>query len=130
VQDRDGAHPVIRQAMEKYPMLQTLFADGAYAGQCAQSVAQCHGMAVQIVRHPANRNVGRFVNAYPPDLFTLAAHVSGFVPLPRRWVVERTHARNEKSRRQIMHHDRLPHVSEAWPWLTQARIPMRRLFVI
>jgi hypothetical protein len=30
----------------------------------------------------------------------------------------------------FMHHDRLPHVSEAWPWLTQARILMRRLFVI
>jgi transposase len=129
VQDRDGAHPVIRRAMEKYPTIQTLFADGAYAGQCAQTISQCHGMDVQIVRHPANRNVGRFVNAQQFDLFTVPAHASGFVPLPKRWVVERTHAWNEKSRRQIMHHDRLTHVSEAWPWLTQARILMRRLFM-
>ena len=85
VQDRDGAHPVIRQAMEKYPTIQTLFADGAYAGQCAQTVSQCHGVAVQLVRHPANRNVGRFVNAQQPDLFTVPAHASGFVPLLKRW---------------------------------------------
>jgi transposase len=34
------------------------------------------------------------------------------------WVVERTHAWNERARRLIMHHDRLPRVSEAWIWLT------------
>jgi transposase len=127
VQDRDGAHPVIERGMEKYPTVKTLFADGAYAGQCAQTVSQCQGVDVQIVRHPANRNVGRFVKAHQPDLFTLPAHASGFVPLPKRWVVERTHAWNEKSRRQIMHHDRLSRISEAWVWLTQARILMQKL---
>ncbi|KWT11000.1 transposase [Pseudomonas syringae pv. broussonetiae] len=47
--------------------------------------------------------------------------------MPKRWVVERTHAWNERARRLIMHHDRLFAVSEAWVWLAEARILARRL---
>jgi hypothetical protein len=39
VQDRDGAHSVMAQAMEKYPSVATVFVDSAYAGQCAQTVS-------------------------------------------------------------------------------------------
>jgi transposase len=56
---------------------------------------------------------------------TVAANADGFVPLPKRWVVERTHAWNERARRLIMHHDRLPLVSETWVWLAEARILLR-----
>ena len=114
VQDRDGAHPVVANAMSKYPKIQTLFVDSGYAGQCAQTVSQCHNIKVQVVRHPANRNVGRWVNDKQPDVFTVQADSKGFVVQAKRWVVERTHAWNERSRRLIMHHDRLSHVSEAW----------------
>ncbi|MBH8613368.1 transposase, partial [Pseudomonas mohnii] len=51
----------------------------------------------------------------------------GFVVMPKRWVVERTHAWNERARRLIMHHDRLLDVSEAWVWLAEARMLARRL---
>lgn len=51
---------------------------------------------------------------------------TGFVVM-RLWVVERTHAWNERARRLIMHHDRLLTVSEAWVWLAEARILARRL---
>lgn len=37
---------------------------------------------------------------------------TGFVVMPKRWVVERTHTWNERARRVIMHHDRLFAVSE------------------
>lgn len=62
-----------------------------------------------------------------PDLFTVQADAKGFVVQAKRWVVERTHAWNERARRLIMHHDRLSHISEAWVWLTEARILLRRL---
>lgn len=127
VQDRDGAHPVVATAMDKYPTIETLFADGGYAGQCAQTVSQRHDIEVQVVRHPANRNVGRWCHDDHPDLFTAEADTNGFVVLPKRWVVERTHAWNERSRRLVMHHDRLCNVSEAWVWLAEARLLARRL---
>lgn len=127
VQDRDGAHPVIAATMRKYPEIKTLFVDSGYAGRCAQTVSQTHAIKVDVVRHPANKNVGRWICAEQPDLFTVQADAKGFVVLARRWVVERTHAWNERARRLVMHHDRLTHVSEAWVWLTEARLLMRRL---
>jgi transposase len=127
VQDRDGAHPVMASAMSKYPSIQTLFVDSGYAGQCAQTVTQCHDIQVQVVRHPANRNVGRWIDARQPDLFTVQSDTKGFVVLAKRWVVERTHAWNERARRLVMHHDRLPQVAETWIWLTEARLLLRRL---
>lgn len=127
VQDRDGAHPVVASALSKYPSVQTLFVDGGYAGQCAQTVSQCHGIQVDVVRHPANRNVGRWTDARQADLFTVQADANGFVVLAKRWVVERTHAWNERARRLVMHHDRLADVAETWVWLTEARMLLRRL---
>lgn len=109
VQDRDGAHPVVAATMAKYPHIETLFVD------------------VQVVRHPANKNVGRWLHPDQPDLFTVKADERGFVVLAKRWVVEQTHAWNERARRLVMHHDRLPQVSEAWVWLTEARLLLRRL---
>ena len=38
----------------------------------------------------------------------------GFVVLAKRWVVERTHAWNERARRLVRHHDRLASVPEAY----------------
>lgn len=127
VQDRDGAHPVIAAAMAKYPHIKTLFVDSGYAGQCAQTVSQSHALNVEVVRHPANKRVGHWVCVEQPDLFTVQADAKGFVVLAKRWVVERTHAWNERARRLVMHHDRLTRVSEAWVWLTEARILLRRL---
>ena len=47
--------------------------DSGYAGRCAQIASQCHDIRVQVVRHPANRNVGRWVDDRQPDLFTAQA---------------------------------------------------------
>lgn len=127
VQDRQGAHPVVASAMAKYPTIETLFVDSGYAGQCAQTVSQQHDIRVQVVRHPANRNVGRWVNDKQPDLFVVEADAKGFVVLAKRWVVKRTHAWNERARRLVMHHDRLTHVPETWIWLSLARLLLRRL---
>ena len=127
VQDRDAAHPVMAATLEKYPGVETVFVDSGYAGRCAQTVSQCLDIHVQVVRHPGNRNSGRWVHADQPDLFTVQADANGFVVQAKRWVVERTHAWVERARRLVMHHDRLSSVSEAWVWLTEGRRLLRRL---
>ena len=127
LQDRDAAVSALTAAKAKYTSLTTLFVDGAYAGQWAQAMQVRHAIRVEVVRSPANRNVGAWRMPAQGDLFTVPTRPDGFIPLAKRWVVERTHAWNERARRLIMHHDRLNHVAEAWVWLTEARLLVRRL---
>jgi len=126
VQDRDAADDAVTYSKEKYPSLNTLFVDSAYAGKWAQRMHQTHAVDVQVIRGPNNRRTGQWCSEQG-DLFTVTPAPTGFVVMPKRWVVERTHAWNERARRLIMHHDRLFAVSEAWVWLAEARILARRL---
>lgn len=123
IQDRDAAAPVVAKAMDKHPTIQKLYVDGAYGGQCAANLAATHKLDVDVVRHPANGSVGRW-QIGQQRLFPVA---KGFVVLPKRWVVERTHSWNDKSRRLVRDHDRRIDVAESWVWLTEARLLARRL---
>lgn len=124
VQDRDGAPPVVAKAMEKYPSIRKLYVDGAYGGECKAKLELAHKIDVEVVRHPANGAVGRWHDAGQQSLFPVT---KGFVVLPKRWVVERTHAWNDRSRRLAKDHDRRIDVGESWIWLTEARLLVRRL---
>ncbi|MBN4176445.1 IS5 family transposase ISPsy19 [Pseudomonas savastanoi pv. phaseolicola] len=126
VQDRDAADDAVAYSKEKYPSLSTLFVDSAYAGKWAQRTHQLHAIDVQVIRGPNNRRTGQW-HSEQGDLFSVEPVQTGFVVMPKRWVMERTHAWNERARRLIMHHDRLFAVSEAWVWLAEARILARRL---
>jgi putative transposase len=125
VQDRDGAAPVVAQACAKVPGLKALYADAAYGGRCAQAIENSHGIAVHIVRHPGNRVTGTWQTAQQPLWPEVVP--KGFVVQAKRWVVERTHAWNERARRLIAHHDRSDWAPLAWVWLTEARILATRL---
>jgi transposase len=127
IHDHVGAHPIVAEGFAKYPNIQTLYVDNGYAGQCAQTISQRHETQVKVIRHPANKNVGRWVRSQQLDLFTVQANANGFVPQAKRWVVERSHAWNDRARRLAVHYDRLPRVAEAWVWLAQGRILLRRL---
>jgi putative transposase len=104
VQDRDAAAEVVAQACTKVPGLKKVYADGAYGGKCAVAIEQAHGIIVQIVRHPGNRSTGTWQDAQQPLWPEVVA--TGFVVQAKRWVVERTHAWNERARRLMVHHDR------------------------
>ncbi len=121
VQDRDGARSTVAQACQTNPTVATLYADAAYAGQCAATLERTHGLTVEIVRRP--NTSGDWGDAQMP----LWPALGGFVVLPKRWVVERTHAWIERWRRLIMHHDRSVRIAEAWVWLAQAAILLQRL---
>lgn len=125
VQDRDAAAAVVAQACTKAPGLHKLFADGAYGGKCAQAIEQAHGIRVEVVRHPGNRSTGTWQDAQQPLWPEVVA--KGFVVQAKRWVVERTHAWNERARRLIAHHDRSNWAPLAWVWLAEARILATRL---
>jgi len=123
VQDRDAVHPAVERAKQKVPGIQRLYADAGYAGAAARTLREQHGISVEIVRHPRNRNVGRWHGEQLPLLDV----PSGFVVLPKRWVVERTLAWAERPRRMNRDHDRKLSVSAAWVWLTEGRMLLRRL---
>jgi putative transposase len=126
VQDRDAAAAVVAQACTKAPGLEKLYTDGAYGGKCARDIEQLHHIRVEVVRRPGNGATGTLHN--PTQTSGPPAEIkAGFVVLPKRWVVERTHAWTERWRRTVMHHDRKLAVSAAWVWLAEARMLLNRL---
>ena len=125
VQDRDTAADVVAKAYAKVPELKKLYTDGAYGGQSALAIEKTHGISVEVVRHPGNRSTGTWQDAQQP--LWPEQVPKGFVVQAKRWVVERTHAWNERCRRLIAHHDRSDWAPVAWVWLAEARILATRL---
>ncbi len=124
VQDRDMGAEIVGRAKAKCPTLEKVFVDGGYAGACQDAIRTTHDVDAEVVRHPANRNVGRWCEG---QLGLFEPPPRGFVVLPKRWVVERTNAWNLRARRLVMDHDRLPAVTEGWIWLAEGRRLLRRL---
>ena len=124
IQDRDGATPVVAQAVSKYPSLRKLYVDGGYTGACAHSLRTRYKLdvEVEVVRRPSV--AGTWSDSQLP-LF--AAEARPFPILPRRWVVERTHSFIEHPRRLSKGYDRLLDDSTAWIWLAETRILLRRV---
>lgn len=105
--------------------MEALYANAAYGGRCAGVIGNTHDIAVRIVRHPGHRTTGpRQAKQKPLWLEDVA---KGFVVQDKRWVVERTHAWNDRARRLIAHHDRSNWAPVAWDWLTEVRIFATRL---
>jgi putative transposase len=126
VQDRDAAEPVVALACAKAPGLKKLYADGAYTGPRAFAIEDTHHLSVEIVRRSDNRHTGTWNTAQQP-LWPADQTPATFAPLPKRWVVERTHAWNERARRLMAHHDRSNWAAIGWVWLAEARLLATRL---
>jgi len=107
VQDRDGAPGLIERCCETYPTLTKLFADGGYAGKKLEAaVAHIDRLAIEIIRR---------------------SDVTGFVILPRRWVVERTLAWLNRCRRLAKDWEASVASSEAWMVISSIRRMTRRI---
>lgn len=107
VQDRDGAKLVLEKVKGELPRLRLIWADGGYAGQLVGWAEQVCGWSVEIIQRPSGE--------------------SGFVVLPRRWVVERTFAWLGKYRRLSKDYEALPETSEAWIYAAMVHVMVRRL---
>ncbi len=106
--DRRMAEPVLSQlGWEAYDRLEVVFADSAYQGPLEDWVAEKLGLWLVIV----------------PKL----EGQSTFLPLPKRWIVERTFAWLLKCRRLSRDYEALPESSEAWIRLAMIGLMLRRL---
>ena len=121
VPDRAAATQAVQQACARTShSITTLWADSAYAGECAKDIHQRTQVQVNIVR-PSMRH--RWDDAQQ----SLWSELPPQSMPARRWVVERTHAWLERHRRLVMHHERKPIYASAWVWLAQARMLLSRL---
>jgi transposase len=107
VQDRDGARPLLEQVAASFRRIRLVWADGGYAGKLVDWASD----GLKIVLHIVKRS----------------EDATGFVVLPRRWVVERTLAWIAGHRRCVRDYERLPAHHEAMVRWTMIRITSRRL---
>jgi putative transposase len=110
VQDRDGAKLVLEAIHGRFHRLKKIWADGGYAGalvEWVRSKFRSRGLALEIVTRPAD--------------------ATGFVVLPRRWVVERTFGWMGRSRRLSKDYEETTTSSEAMVKIAMIHLMARRL---
>ena len=92
IQDRDGAKPVLRALVARFPGLQLIWAGGGYAGKLVAWVATTLRRTLVIVKRPR--------------------HTQGFRVLQWRWIVERTFGWLNRSRRLSKDFEALPETTK------------------
>jgi len=107
VSDPAGARLLFARLGGACKKLRLLWVDGAYRGQLVDWVSQHMRFGLRVTLRPEG--------------------AKGFVLLPRRWVVERTLAWLNQSRRLSKDYERLPKSSEAMIYLSMTRLMWRRL---
>ena len=101
VQDRDGAYRLLALLRERFSTITLIWADGGYAGRLVSWARTVLALTLTIVKRSDN--------------------TSGFVVLPRRWVVERTFGWLMRYRRLVRDYERRPEHHEAMVlWATVA----------
>ena len=107
IQDRDGARLALMRLVGRFPRLELIWADGAYAGKLAPWARKVGGWTLELVRRPP--------------------HQDTFEVIPRRWVVERTFAWLGRCRRLSKDYEELTETTEAWIYAAMTGLMLRRL---
>lgn len=107
VQDRVAGARLLRKAAVMYPTIQVAFVDTAYKGDVFESAARDTGIRIEISAKDKS--------------------ISGFVPVKKRWVVERTHGWMNRSRRLSKDYETTIASSTAWYEIATGRLLARRL---
>ena len=108
IQDRDGAAFLFDRIRQRFNWLELVWADGAYnASQVKRAVAAQPSLRVEIVKRPDDS--------------------SGFIVLPRRWVVERTFSWFGRNRRLAKDYENLADTLAAFIALACIQLGIRRL---
>ena len=108
IQDRDGAVQVLQSIRRFYPFVRHIFADGGYAGDKLKKALKGKGKwTIEVVKRTDD--------------------LSGFVTLPRRWVVERTFAWLGRCRRLAKDYEASIESATAWILIAHIRMMIRRL---
>lgn len=106
VQDRDAAKMLFAEIKERMPRLQLIWADGGYRGKLIIWVAVRCLWILEIVK----RN----------------DQLKKFVPLPKRWIVERTFSWLNRNRRLSKDYERKVESAEAWLYLSMSILMLKR----
>lgn len=114
VQEREGAKLLLGQFRFPHQRLQLIWADAGYWGKKFKGWVQ-ERCGVVLETLSAN------------DLINRRRGRQGYVPLPRRWVVERTFAWLGRCRRLSKDYEQNTKSSEAWIFLAMIRLMLRRL---
>lgn len=108
IQDCHGAVPLLTALGRRFPGLRHIFADRVYRGpQLPAALADTGPWTIEIVQRPKG--------------------VKGFQLLPRRWVVERSFAWFERSRRLAKDFEATTESAAAWLHLASIKLEIRRL---
>lgn len=107
VSDRDGAVLLLQLVAAQYPRLVLLWGDSHYGGDLDAECQATYGIRVEVV----SKSEGQ----------------PGFVPLPRRWVVERFFGWLTHGRRLARDYERDPAYSEAWIYLAATHRLLKHL---
>lgn len=107
IQDRDAAVPLLERLRRQYFSIRLVWADGGYAGRLVDWAAEELRLTLQIVKRTDD--------------------TTGFVVLPRRWVVERTLSWLMRSRRLARDYETLPAMHEAMVLWSMAMLMSSRL---
>jgi len=107
IQDRDGAKLVLARLGDRFPRLQLIWADGGYAGQLVLWVMATFCWTLEIVKRSDD--------------------MTGFVVLPKRWIVERTFGWLGRYRRHSKDYEYLVESSEAMILIAMINLMVHRL---
>jgi putative transposase len=107
IQDRDGAKLVLALLKGRFSRLKLIWADGGYAGQLIEWTRQLGRWVLEIVKRSDD--------------------MTGFVVLPKRWIVERTFSWFGRYRRLSKDYETLTESSEAVIYLAMTHLMLRRL---
>jgi transposase len=109
VQDRDGGALLMASLFGAFPFLIKLYADGGYQGPEFQSAMK------------------RILARVTVEIVKRSDHATGFVALPKRWIVERTFAWLGRCRRLVKDWECLNHKALAFLRLASIRLMLRKL---
>ena len=107
VQDRDGAVPVVTQATADCPTIEKVLGDSAYKGDVIEILKVNTGIDIEVTERPSG--------------------AKGFVPVRKRWIVERTFAWIGRFRRTSKDYERLANTQETVVRWAMIRTMIRRL---
>ena len=106
-QDRDGARVILLKVQGCFPRLRKIWADGGYAGKLVDWVKAVCGWVLEIVKRSDT--------------------AKGFEVVPHRWIVERTFAWLDRSRRPSRDYEHHAETSEAMILISMIALKSRRL---
>jgi transposase len=109
IQDRDGGVVLMASLFGLFPFLLKLFADGGYQGEKFQSGLRAALGHVQV------------------EIVKRSDRATGFVVLPKRWIVERTFAWLNRCRRLAKDWENLNRQGLTFLRLASIRLMLRRI---